>query len=500
LLLTLLVALWSGFRPLHASVPAVSRYGPVNFTGGVHAYPDMMSGSTGFTSIATARALFKAPRWIAATQDPPPIQAQAPSQARLALAVLGMPVDVGHVMLRGTISESDCLPPGQTVFGPCQGATETYERIKASNHFNLCDFDEDCWHSTAVALVAVGNAAQTNPILWPGQQASAEFHSTTFGSLARGSYADYADSGPGRRYAGTYQAFLRKRFPGFAAVMNVAIPVANVPLGGALETSTYLTKQMMFDRGVDPGAPVLALNVFENVDSDRECDQHHKTAPCLLTTDGAQEQALRDLLSGLGADGSYRGFRLGAIVVVAGGALTAARCDDTPFARLIAQLRRRGVLTFVAAGNDSDPTRVRFPACASQAIPIGSLTRDGAMLPASNGNRTGLVSLYVDGDTVAMPIRGPRVQDAPPGSGADCGSDCQFRDTKDQYDVYLAGGTLLSTGVAAGVYLDLRQRFPSAAPEEVLAALHSRRLASNQGLAEVDERAAAQILAARAHH
>jgi hypothetical protein len=492
----------------HAATAILSTLAAVSPAAETPSFPDSPGASVGFTSIPTARALFKSPRWIAAAQAPAAILAQTPVPDRLALAVLGMPVDTGHEMLRGTTIKSDCPSAGKSVFSACNSATQGYERVSSGRRFNLCDYDEDCWHSTAVALLALGNAAQPSPFDMPGQQASAKFVKTTFAAIAHSYYADYSsgfDPADGGERAPSFQSFLRERFSGFGQLMDTSLPVAKLTYGGDVSHTTYITKQIVFERGVDPGAPLLAINVFTEIADDATCTEQRKSAPCLLATNALQKVALGQILNGDPTGGGAR-LRVSAIVIIAGGYLTSTRCDQTETARLIAALRRRGIPTFVAAGNDGQPTQVRFPACASQAIAIGSLTRDGAIAPSSNGARTGMVSLYVDGETVVMPIRGPRVLAASAGAmegGAQsCQGDsvCQMRAPGDQYDAYLAGGTLLSTAVASGVYLSLRQRYPSAPPETVLSALRSSPLSSNPAFAEVDERAAAQRLAANAQH
>jgi hypothetical protein len=110
-----------------------------------------------------------------------------------------------------------------------------------------------------------------------------------------------------------------------------------------------------------------------------------------------------------------------------------------------------------------------------------------------------MVNLYADGDTVVIPIRGPRLQwdlfsDAEPES-CDSGSECSVRRADDQYDTYLAGGTLLSASAVAAEFLNLRERHPTVGPEDILIALMGKRASSRSQPVEADEYLAEQLLA-----
>jgi hypothetical protein len=141
-----------------------------------------------------------------------------------------------------------------------------------------------------------------------------------------------------------------------------------------------------------------------------QCQRFGAKAPCVLTKLTSQERALAYLLERVRSEKALGGksrSSIAAILIIAGGEMARSPCDGNRTAELIAELRRQGVYTFVPVGNDGDPKGVRFPACASAAISIGSLDRNGEPMPASNGSQTGMVRLYADGDTAVIPMRAP---------------------------------------------------------------------------------------------
>jgi hypothetical protein len=480
--------------------------------GIVGTFRDSSAASTGFTSVPTARALTNPPRWLSANAVALRAGAAAAApEARLSLAVVGLPIDVQHDMLRKVTTDSYCLAPQQskTTVSLCKDPKQLYEKFAFSGTYNLCDFDPDCWHSTAVAIVASGNEIDSARYPFSSWSGAAEFKTVTFAQIARARYAEITLPGSYTNKT-TFPKFVSEQFEGYKEILNTPMRIATVQYtvtgtrdGNPNYNSTYISKQMIIDKGVRNGGTILAFNVFSRFESAIECDEHKKFAPCVLTTTGAQEEALNHILETVQAretpGANNRGPSLGAIVIVAGGALTDKRCDNTRTAELIAALRRRGVLTFVPVGNDGNPAKVRFPACASQAVSVGSLTRDGAISSLSNGSQTNMVALYTDGETAVLPIRGPRMEQwmfsrtAPEPCDK---SNCKVRKPNDQYNVYLAGGTLLSTAVASGAFLNVRERHPKRSPEEVLASFKGKRTSSSPSMpVEADEYVAQQVLA-----
>jgi hypothetical protein len=188
---------------------------------------------------------------------------------------------------------------------------------------------------------------------------------------------------------------------------------------------------MLVPHGARRGGPFIAFNVFSTMRDAGQCERVGAQAPCVLTKIKSQEKALAFLLERVKAEkalGAKPVSRISAILIIAGGELARAPCDENPTAQLIAELRRQGVYTFVPVGNDGDPKAVRFPACASAAIGVGSVDRDGELMPISNGHQTGMVRLYADGDTAVIPMRAP-----PPAELRGCLSLEAFRATIRNY-------------------------------------------------------------------
>jgi hypothetical protein len=455
-----------------------------------------------------------APHWRSAKAASVRTDKPVPPEAQLSLGIIGLPIDVDHDMLKGVPITTFCFTsaqPSQGIVSLCEDPKQPYENFSLSGKYNLCDFDPDCWHSTAVAIIASGKNIDWNRYVTSdadGKQTPlVRFKTTTLADIARSYYENYFE---GEKPSMSFAKFISENFDNYRKILNKPMQLAAISYNQVLATdrhtnnynTAYISNQMIIDKGVRTGGGLLAINVFSRFASAVECDDHKKPAPCALTTIAAQEEALKYVLQTVEAHeaaGKSTTYPLGAIVIVAGAQLTKERCDNTRTAELIGALRQHGVLTFVPVGNDGDAARVRFPACATKAISVGALDRDGAIALYSNGSGTRMVNLYADGDTVVIPIRGPRLQwdlfsDAEPES-CDSGSECSVRRADDQYDTYLAGGTLLSASAVAAEFLNLRERHPTVGPEDILIALMGKRASSRSQPVEADEYLAEQLLA-----
>jgi hypothetical protein len=197
-----------------------------------------------------------------------------------------------------------------------------------------------------------------------------------------------------------------------------------------------INDNMLVERGMRAGGPFVAFNVFTKVTDEAVCSAADRTAPCVLTDLDAQRAALEYLVAMTRASESGSGDVLrpdiAAVLVIAGGPKYREPCDDNATAKAIGDLRELGVYTFVPVGNDGDKEAVRFPACASAAIAVGALQRDGAPLVESNGTNTDMVDLYLDGDTMVIPMRAPPVDQLP-----GCLHESDFQDTIKGYQSLL---------------------------------------------------------------
>jgi hypothetical protein len=186
---------------------------------GVSSFPQADAASTGYISIPSARALLNAPRWRTAAGLTP--LAPRPADRHMALAVVGMPIDTENTLINGRVIEQACLEADENV-APCSTQDKLYERIKYGKHLNLCDFDEECWHSTAAALVAIGSGS-ANPFAMPRQAAFAKFKTTTFSSIAHQDWKDFTESSA---EPPTYTA---SAFPADAFIPNFAVAADTHP-------------------------------------------------------------------------------------------------------------------------------------------------------------------------------------------------------------------------------------------------------------------------------
>jgi subtilisin family serine protease len=131
--------------------------------------------------------------------------------------------------------------------------------------------------------------------------------------------------------------------------------------------------------GVAPDATILSINVGS---ADVEmCDGE----PCLTMW-------LSDLLLALEQVYTWRStYDIAAVNMSLGGGLFAgSHCDAYGGAvymkPLVQQLRDVGIPTVVASGNDGSSSAVSFPACLSNVVAVGSVTKSGSVAGYSNSS------------------------------------------------------------------------------------------------------------------
>jgi subtilisin family serine protease len=122
--------------------------------------------------------------------------------------------------------------------------------------------------------------------------------------------------------------------------------------------------------GVAPEASLIAVQVF-SVDKDGTMGSYPSD----------QMQALEWLGS------IQRKHNLVAINMSLGGSHYSQHCDKDPRKALIDRLRRSGVATIVAAGNEEQSKKVGTPSCISSAISVGALDKQNQVANYSNSYR-----------------------------------------------------------------------------------------------------------------
>jgi hypothetical protein len=397
------------------------------------------AASNGFMTVPSARALANRPRWdvevAAAALDPD-----------VGLAIIGLPVDFDHAMLQRNASDTYCVARqsvSEQSVALCGKRSAQYTLVRQGPEYTICRFTDDCWHSTAAAVLASGGTidrqlfsletmaavayqeGSNEMVPDPAQAASsrdssapdmsrvnfpATPHLYKSGADMQSRMVDAYERDDG---ADRLKEEIARRRP-YTALPGSAFPLVEVYRNepawhGGPSIAALVNRNMLLQTGRRPGGPIYAINVFSRVDDGQLCKRADREAPCVLTNLAAQERALAFVLDKVKAERTSAPAgrpRIGAVLIVAGGALTGSACDNTPTARHIKELRELGVFTFVPAGNDGVASRVRFPACVSESAVVGALDRDGKIGAFSNGHSTRLVKLYTDGDALVLPIRG----------------------------------------------------------------------------------------------
>jgi subtilisin family serine protease len=125
--------------------------------------------------------------------------------------------------------------------------------------------------------------------------------------------------------------------------------------------------------GVAPSARIVAVNVFHPTST---CTSR-EVAPCARAADW-------DILAGLRHVYSLRGtYRLASVNLSLGGGRFWGFCDSlntyaSAIAAVVDNLRSYGIATVIASGNDGYADGIGFPACVSDAVPVGNTTRSGS--------------------------------------------------------------------------------------------------------------------------
>jgi hypothetical protein len=183
--------------------------------------------------------------------------------------------------------------------------------------------------------------------------------------------------------------------------------------------------------GIGYGASVMAIQVFQ-----KDCS----SGTCQLAA------YYSDIMQSLEHVYSMRNsYAIAAANLSLGGTNFSATCDyEAPGVTSVVQsLRAANIATVVAAGNAAMPDAISFPACISEAISVGSTTKQNAISAFSNS--ASFLSLLAPGSTI---------QSSLPGGGYGYTS-----------------GTSVAAPHVTGAWATLKSAKPTATVSEVLAAL-----------------------------
>lgn len=235
--------------------------------------------------------------------------------------------------------------------------------------------------------------------------------------------------------------------------------VAGIAAGNGGDVSGFIGEPGPIPvEGAAPGASIIAVNVF--------------SLNTVVNRPGAFDS---DVLAGLeyvyrlatdGPDGIPNNgdeIAIASANMSLGGGRSMEVCDgesDPGYVAIAAQLASRNIATVAATGNDGYKDSLGFPACYSNVIGVGAITveaSDPAGLAGddltvayfSNGNA--FVDLFAPGFFVTS---GVPVGTGPGGS-----------------DYRRLSGTSMASPYVAGGWAIMRQRFPNASPDDILAQL-----------------------------
>lgn len=195
--------------------------------------------------------------------------------------------------------------------------------------------------------------------------------------------------------------------------------------------------------GVAKGADIIAIQTFTRFNSTSSC--FPSPAPCALAYTSDIISSLNRVLA-LHNDNGFTTPIAAANLSLGGGTYSnqsSCDSDNASTKAAIDALRSVGIATAIASGNASSSTGVASPGCISTAIAVGATTESDAVASYSNSNT--MVDLLAPGSSVTSSIPG--------------GSFATYN------------GTSMATPHVAGTWALLKQAFPSATVDEILAAL-----------------------------
>jgi subtilisin family serine protease len=151
-------------------------------------------------------------------------------------------------------------------------------------------------------------------------------------------------------------------------------------------------------RGVAPKANLIAIQVFSRFDDQNDCGS--SPAPCVLSFTS-------DQIAGLERVFELRNtMKIASINMSLGGGQFFEHCDsDNPaFTAIVKKLRKNGIATVIAAGNNGFDGSISSPGCVSAAVAVGSTTKEDVV--SSFSNHSELVDVMAPGSFITAAVPG----------------------------------------------------------------------------------------------
>lgn len=151
-------------------------------------------------------------------------------------------------------------------------------------------------------------------------------------------------------------------------------------------------------RGVAPKADLIAVQVFSRFDNQGDCGS--SPAPCVLSFTSDQVAGLERVFA------LRKTLNIASVNMSLGGGQHFDHCDgDNPaFTAIVRKLRKNGIATVIAAGNNGFDGSISSPACVSAAVAVGSTTKEDVV--SSFSNHSELVDVMAPGSFITAAVPG----------------------------------------------------------------------------------------------